>query len=79
MTPNDPTPLNPNSDQRAPLASLTLKGALTMALAYAAGRIGIHLPDGVLAASAQALVDLLFAIGLAAVGVGRARAKAPLT
>jgi hypothetical protein len=49
-----------------------------MALAYAAGRIGLHLPDGVIASAAEAVVDLLFALGLAAVGVGRARAHTPL-
>jgi hypothetical protein len=41
---------------------LTLQGPI----AYAAGRIGLHLPEGGLASAAEALMDLIFSLGLAA-------------
>lgn len=63
---------------RALLSSLTLKGAVAMAIAYAAGRFGMHLPEGLASTAAQTVIDLVFALGLAAVGIGRARAKTPL-
>lgn len=71
-TPPEPPPTKP------PLASLTLKGALAMALSYAAGRIGFAFPDEVWSGAAQALIDLVFALGLAAVSMGRTRARGPL-
>jgi hypothetical protein len=57
---------------------LTLKGAVAMALAYAAGRLGLHLPDGIMQTAASAVIDLVFSLGLVAVSIGRARAKTPL-
>lgn len=69
---------NPLPTGKSALSSLTLKGAIAMALAYAAGRVGLHLPDGVLASVADVIIDLVFSLGLIAVGVGRARAGVPL-
>lgn len=75
-----PTPITETnaSPTRAITMSLTLRGALTMAIAYAADRIGVHLPGGATADIAGAVFDLAFAVGLALVGIGRARASAPL-
>jgi hypothetical protein len=58
--------------------SLTLAGALAMAIAYAANRLGVPIADAVAAETAAAVIDLLFNVGLVAVGVGRARARQPL-
>jgi hypothetical protein len=58
--------------------SLTLRGALAMALAFVASRLGVNVPDDQVQAFADALVQIVFYGGLLAVGVGRARAKAPL-
>lgn len=58
--------------------SLTLVGALAMAIAFVGERLGVQTSAGETAAVAQALLDLIFSLGLLGVGVGRARAKAPL-
>jgi len=68
-----------HSPQRPALQSLTLRGALAMALAFGLARLGVDLPDGAPQAIAAALVDLVFYAGLIAVGVGRARARGPLS
>jgi hypothetical protein len=59
-------------------ASLTLRGALAMALAFVAGRLGYSIPEGQAQTFADAIVQIVFYGGLLAVGVGRARAKGPL-
>ena len=59
-------------------ASLTLRGALAMALAFVASRLGIAIPDDQVQLFADAVVQIVFYGGLLAVGIGRARAKAPL-
>lgn len=64
---------------KSPWRSLTLQGAAAMALAYVAGRAGIVLPDGLVTPIADALVDLVFTLGVMAVSLGRARARAPLS
>lgn len=63
---------------RTPLRSLTLRGAAAMAIAFGCARLGFELPEGVAQSIADALADLLFYAGLAAVGVGRARARGPI-
>ncbi|MBL8549522.1 MAG: hypothetical protein JNJ73_06025 [Hyphomonadaceae bacterium] len=69
-----PTEIIPKALQ----GSLTLRSAAALAVAYVAGRFGAHLPEGAAQEIAGALIDLLFALGLLGVGVGRARARGPL-
>ena len=72
MTENTPP------DTKPALRSLTLRGALAMAVAYGLTRLGVDLPAGAPQAIAEALADLAFYAGLIAVGLGRARARQPL-
>ncbi|MDX2237580.1 MAG: hypothetical protein NW203_08445 [Hyphomonadaceae bacterium] len=65
-------------DARNPLQSLTLRSAALAVIAYAAARMGVVLPDGAAATLADAAFDLLFALSMIGIGVGRARARAPL-
>ena len=58
--------------------SLTLRSAAAIAIAAAASRLGIVLPEGAAQELASALVDLVVTLGLIGVAVGRARARAPL-
>jgi hypothetical protein len=64
---------------KALAASLTLRGALAMALAFVASRLGIAIPDDQAQMFAEAVIQIVFYGGLLAVGVGRARAKGPLS
>lgn len=68
------TPLDPKTLAQ----SLTLRGALAMALAFVAGRLGVSIPDDQAQLFAEAVIQIIFYGGLLAVGVGRARAKGPL-
>jgi hypothetical protein len=70
---------NTTPDQRPALRSLTLRGALAMAIAYGLQQLGVDLPAGAPQSIADALADLAFYGGLIAVGVGRARARHPLS
>lgn len=70
---------NPTPQPRNALSSLTLRGAIAMAVAFGVSKLGVDLPDGAAQAIADALGDLLFFAGLIAVGVGRARARGPLS
>ena len=58
--------------------SLTLRGALSMAIAFGVARLGVQLPDAATQAIAEAVTQLVFYAGLIAVGVGRARARGPI-
>jgi len=58
--------------------SLTLKSAAALAAAFVASRLGLDLPDGAAHAIADAFIDLVFALGMIGVGVGRARARTPI-
>lgn len=58
--------------------SLTLAGMLAMALAFVAERAGLVAAPGAFDALAQALIDLVFSMGLLGAGIGRARARQPL-
>lgn len=60
------------------LQSLTLRGAVAMAIAFGVSRLGVELPDGAAQAIAEAATQLVFYLGLIPVGVGRARARGPL-
>lgn len=64
--------------QRAALKSLTLKSAAAIAVAAAAGRLGVALPEGLAQEAASAGVDLIVTLGLIGVALGRARARGPL-
>lgn len=64
--------------ERTALRSLTLKSAVAIAIAAAASRIGVVLPEGGAQELASALVDLVVTLGLIGVAVGRARARGPL-
>jgi hypothetical protein len=59
--------------------SLTIRGAAALAVAFAASRAGLALPEGAAQEIASAAIDILGALGLIGVAVGRARAKAPLS
>ncbi len=61
-----------------PLSSLTLRGAVSMAIAFGISRLGVELPEGAPQAIAEAATQLVFYVGLIAVGVGRARARGPI-
>lgn len=63
---------------RSAFHSLTLRGAVAMAIAYVAGRFGVDLGTDTAQELAARLLDLVFTLGVMAVGVGRARAAGPL-
>jgi hypothetical protein len=60
-------------------ASLTVRGALAMALAFVASRLGFAIADDQAQTFADAVIQIVFYGGLLAVGIGRARAKGPLS
>lgn len=64
---------------RTAARSLTLRGAVAMVIAYSAGRFGLDLGAPAANEIAARALDLIFTLGVMAVGVGRARAKGPLT
>ncbi len=69
----------PGGDAKSYVQSLTLKGAIAMAAAFIAGKLGLDAADPALVGVSNALVDLIFYAGLLAVGVGRSRARGPLS
>ena len=69
-----PTPLS-----KAAIQSLTLRSAALIAIAAAANRMGIVLPDGAAQEIANSLIDLVVTLGLIGVAVGRTRASTPIT
>lgn len=73
-----PDQANLADQPKAAIDSLTLKGVAALAVAFIAARAGVELPDGAPAALADALVDLVFALGLIGASVGRARARGPI-
>jgi hypothetical protein len=62
--------------ERAAFQSLTLRSAAAIALA--ASRLGLILPEGAAQELAGALVDLIVTLGLIGVAIGRARARGPI-
>lgn len=64
--------------EKSALRSLTLKSAVAIAVAAAASRIGVVLPEGGAQELAGALVDLVVTLGLIGVAVGRVRARGPI-
>lgn len=69
LIPQDPKPFH---------RSLTMRAAAAMALAYVAAKAGQIVPFENAEAVVNAAADLIFALGAIGVGVGRARARAPL-
>ncbi|HVY02618.1 MAG TPA: hypothetical protein VG983_03090 [Caulobacterales bacterium] len=63
---------------KPPWQSLTLKGAIAMAIGFIAHSLGADAPDPAVQGVADALVNLCFYGGLLAVAIGRARARGPL-
>jgi len=64
--------------EKAAINSLTLRSAAAIAIAAAASRLGVVLPDGAAQELATAFVDLVVTLGLIGVAVGRARARTPI-
>ena len=64
--------------EKSELQSLTLKSTAAIAIAAAAQRVGIVLPEGVAQELAGAFIDLVVTFGLIGVAVGRARARGPI-
>lgn len=64
--------------QKSAVQSLTLRSAAAIAIAAAAHRLGVVLPDGAAQEAASALIDLVVTLGLIGVAVGRARARTPI-
>lgn len=63
---------------KAAIQSLTLRSAALIAIAAAADRMGIVLPDGAAQELANSLIDLVVTLGLIGVAIGRTRARAPV-
>lgn len=61
--------------EKAAIQSLTLRSAAAIAIAAAASRLGVALPDGAAQDLAAAAIDLVVTLGLIGVAVGRARAR----
>jgi len=58
--------------------SLTVRSAAVIAIAFAADRLGLVLPEGAAQEIARVLIDLVVTLGLIGVAIGRARARTPL-
>lgn len=65
-------------DPKPALHSLTLRSAAAIAIAAAAQRIGVALPEGLAQDLAAALIDLVVTLGLVGVAIGRVRARSPI-
>lgn len=63
---------------KAAIQSLTLRSAAVIAIAAAANRMGIVLPDGAAQEIANSLIDLVVTLGLIGVAIGRTRANTPI-
>ncbi|MCX7359742.1 MAG: hypothetical protein NT015_16590 [Alphaproteobacteria bacterium] len=63
---------------KAAIQSLTLRSAALIAIAAAANRMGIVLPEGAAQELANSLIDLVVTLGLIGVAVGRTRASTPI-
>lgn len=64
--------------EKSAIQSLTLRSAAAIAIAAAADRLGVILPDGAAQEAASALIDLIVTLGLIGVAVGRTRARNPI-
>ena len=64
--------------EKTAVQSLTLRSAAAIAIAAAAGRLGVELPEGAAQDLAGAAIDLIVTLGLIGVAIGRTRARAPI-
>ncbi len=64
--------------EKPAIKSLTLRSAAAIAVAAAADRLGVVLPEGAAQEVAGALIDLIVTLGLIGVAIGRTRARAPV-
>lgn len=64
--------------EKAAIQSLTLRSAAAIAIAAAASRLGVVLPEGAAQEMATAFVDLIITLGLIGVAIGRTRARAAI-
>ncbi|MGE0530215.1 MAG: hypothetical protein AB7G40_10195 [Hyphomonadaceae bacterium] len=64
--------------EKAAIQSLTLRSAAVIAIAAAADRLGIVLPEGAAQEIAGSLIDLIVTLGLIGVAIGRTRARTPI-
>lgn len=64
--------------EKSAIQSLTLRSAAVIAIAAAADRLGVVLPDGAAQELASAFIDLLVTLGLIGVAIGRSRARTPI-
>jgi cadmium resistance protein CadD (predicted permease) len=67
-----------NPIEKSAIQSLTLRSAAAIAIAAAADRLGVILPDGAAQDVASALIDLVVTLGLIGVAIGRTRARTPI-
>ena len=65
--------------EKVAIQSLTLRSAAVIAIAAAADRLGIVLPEGAAQEIAGSLIDLVVTLGLIGVAIGRTRANTPIT
>ena len=64
--------------EKSAIRSLTLRSAAAIAIAAAADRLGVALPEGAAQDLASALVDLVVTLALIGIAVGRTRARTPI-
>ena len=64
--------------EKSAIQSLTLRSAAAIAVAAAADRLGVTLPEGAAQDIAAALIDLVVTLALIGVAVGRTRARTPI-
>ena len=64
--------------EKIAIQSLTLRSAAVIAIAAAADRLGIVLPEGAAQEIAGSLIDLVVTLGLIGVAIGRTRARTPI-
>ncbi len=70
--------MSTSSIEKSAINSLTLRSAAAIAIAAAASRLGVVLPEGAAQELATAFVDLVVTLGLIGVAIGRTRARAPI-
>lgn len=70
--------MSETSTQKPAIQSLTLQSAAAIAIAVAAERLGVTLPEGAAQDLAAAFIDLVVTLGLIGVAVGRARTRTPI-
>jgi hypothetical protein len=77
-SPSNEEPMSETPIQKPAIRSLTLQSAAAIAIAAAAERLGVVLPEGAAQELAAAFIELVVTLGLIGVAVGRARARTPI-